>query len=67
LKKYLSYAKEVSAGKFVPTNIPSKTHNVEWYLKYKLSEQTTMGYSLISEMPFAILLSKRERRHWDYC
>ena len=58
LKKYLFYAKEVSEGKFKPTINSATTHDVDWYLKYKLSEQKSNGFSLVSEMPFADLTVK---------
>jgi len=62
LKEYLSYAKDVSEGKFKPTLPESTKHNVDWYLKYSLAETEYNKFSLSQEMPFADLTMKEKEK-----
>ena len=59
LQAYLEYARKVSVGKFVPSEIENQKQNPEWYLQSLIkqwSEQSPSAYKFLSSgMPFADL------------
>jgi len=58
LKKYLQYALDVSEGKFIPHNVQSQKHHVDWFLKNKLVKwggEAIKDFKIKEDMPFADL------------
>jgi superfamily I DNA and/or RNA helicase len=59
LKEYLSFAREVSQGKFIASKANSKAFGQQWYLKEKL-KLWQQNFEITEELPFADLSLKTD-------
>ncbi len=68
LKKYISYAMEVSEGKFIPMLRPTVKSSNDWYLKRKLKEELTAEKKFTMEitesLPFSDLTLKMDGQYY---
>ncbi|MEM6642211.1 MAG: AAA domain-containing protein [Bacteroidota bacterium] len=66
LKRYLSYAKQVSEGKWNAHLPKYQDHHVDWYLRNKLQEpelHTFDEFTVAKELPFADLSVQKEGKY----
>ncbi len=61
-KDYLTYAYEVSTGKYSPNPVPYQSKSEDWYLKNQLKQFKTpsISYELNEELPFSDLTVMQE-------